>query len=139
MVAEAASDEGSNPEISPQYEKDDIRVEYHPHSGIPTKTVAFEDFTRDPERSGASMPNAPPYRPWRTQEDFELSELALEVAMNESQIERLIQLVHRCADKPGSFTLKNHADYRASWERASMLLTPVSKHTSHAPLYLRFR
>jgi hypothetical protein len=122
-----------------QLEIDDIRVEYHPNSGLPSKTIHFEDFTRDVEQSEASIPDEPPYKPWRSQADFEFSEIALESAMNRNQIEAMIKLIRHVAQSPESFTLKNQVDYTQCFEHASVLLTPVSTSLFSASLHIFMR
>lgn len=117
---------GSN-SATPEALIDDIRVKYHPHSGRISETLPFEEFGR--KRDSASTqctPNETPWKPFRSQADFEFAEIALDAALNQQQVEALIKLFHHCIEsKDKLFTLRNHADLVNMWDNASSHLTPV--------------
>lgn len=107
-------------------ENDDILTEYHPSSGRAARLQPMKDYGRR-----TSMEAAPEERPWvpfRTRIDFEISELILEAALNQSQIKRLTELIHRAVEKDDEedkFTIKNAAEMKQLWEWASIKVTPV--------------
>jgi len=105
---------------------DDIRVEYHPSSGREPEVSAFEDFVRvAPEHTPLAPPDPDPWTPFNTREDFEFAELALETGMSKAQVNRMIDLFHKCIEKKGRFTLSNHAEMRKTLEAASERLPKV--------------
>ncbi|KAG1785489.1 uncharacterized protein HD556DRAFT_1314195 [Suillus plorans] len=62
---------------APQHDIDDIKVEYHPNSGRPTKVYHFKDYGRSPGAPPAAPEADPmPWQPFRTCIDFEVAELA---------------------------------------------------------------
>ncbi|THH17156.1 hypothetical protein EUX98_g9183 [Antrodiella citrinella] len=105
---------------------DDIRTEYHPGSGIPTKTQRFEAFRRSEQQRNTSL-DGQPWLPFRTQANFEFAEIALDGALNRSQINALVKLFHRCINGQDKFTLNSYDDLRDTWHHASNLLTPFHK------------
>ncbi|KAG1826427.1 hypothetical protein EV424DRAFT_1600316 [Suillus variegatus] len=86
----------------------DIKVEYHPHSKIPSTIHRFVDFSRH-----------------RSMEDS-VAEIALEAAMTKDQTNRLFNLLHRSACGKEAFTLQSHDEVRSFWEMASERFTPSS-------------
>ncbi|KAI9464204.1 hypothetical protein HD554DRAFT_2026564 [Boletus coccyginus] len=112
------------------HQVDDIRVEYHPHSGRAPKISPFGEFTRE----HLHVPLAPeddrePWHPFRTLMDFEVSELALEAALNKDQTTRLIKLLQRVYDKHERCTLRNYDELRNTWDAAGSRLTPFQDTT----------
>ena len=71
-------------------------------------------------------PDEEPWLPFHSREDFEFAEIVHDAAMNQSQINALIKLIHKCQENPGSFTLGNCDELKSSWDKASDLLTGVS-------------
>jgi len=110
--------------LEPEPQMDDIRVEYHPHSKIPSKTVPFDQFSREANIKSARGPDEPWY-PFETREDFELAEIALQAAIKKEHFDALLKLIRRCADSKGSVTLSSHDQMKETWTQASVLLTPV--------------
>lgn len=109
-------------------ELDDIKVEYHPKSGIPTKVQAFGDFKRQPAHYSswsAPDPDTRPWRPFKSRLEFDVAEIALKAALNNEQTDRLLDICCRCAQKSEKFTFHNHKDVRAKWDAASQRLTGV--------------
>lgn len=67
----------------------DIKTEYHPSSGRRASIVSFEEY--DYERQPRPIPPAQhPWKPFRSLIDFEIAEVALEAALNRSQLDKLI-------------------------------------------------
>lgn len=104
----------------------DVKTEYHPNSGLEPKTERFEDYMQN--RPPPVIPESEPWKPFRSRLDFEVSELILEAALNRSQADRLIKLIHRAAENNDHdpFTLQNGADMNKMWEYASVHQTQVS-------------
>ncbi|KAG6821999.1 hypothetical protein H0H92_015745, partial [Tricholoma furcatifolium] len=99
-----------------------IKIEFHPQAQRATKIGTFE--TLYPPKPKPT-PDFHPWEPFRSRLDFEVAELALEAALNKSQLDRLIKLFH-CAmsnveDNP--FTLKNADGVKKMWQSASVLRT----------------
>ena len=60
----------------------DIKVEYHPNSGIPTSVEHLHEYRQ--RRLGERQQLADqPWKPFRTRGDFEFAEIALDAALNE--------------------------------------------------------
>ncbi|KAG2142988.1 hypothetical protein DEU56DRAFT_870535 [Suillus clintonianus] len=113
---------GSSPRTRPR--RDDIKVEYHPHSKLPSTVHHFADFSRKCPTEDSVPRSTSPWEPFRTRLDFEIAEIALEAAMTKEQTNRLIDLVHRSANGQESFTLQNHNEVRSFWAMASERFTP---------------
>lgn len=108
----------------PQFEEDDIQVQYHPNSQRPTQVFHFEDYGHGPGAPTVVPPVEPePWYPFRTRIDFEFAELVLEAALTHQQMDRLFDLVRRT--KSEQFMLWNRKDVRDTWDAASFKLTPV--------------
>ncbi|KAG1890746.1 uncharacterized protein F5891DRAFT_1131606 [Suillus fuscotomentosus] len=110
----------------PQFEEDDIQVQYHPSSQRPTQVFQFEDYGRGLGAPTVVPPVEPePWYPFRTRIDFEVAELVLEAALTHQQMDRLFDLI--CRTKSEQFTLRNRKDVRDTWDAASFKLTPFVK------------
>ncbi|KAG1905761.1 uncharacterized protein F5891DRAFT_1125792 [Suillus fuscotomentosus] len=103
---------------------DDIKVEYHPHSKIPSTIHRFVDFSRHHSMEDSVPRSTSPWEPFRTRLDFEVAEIALEAAMTKDQTNRLFNLLHRSACGKEAFTLQSHDEVRSFWEMASEQFTP---------------
>ena len=115
---------GPDPERA--FQLDDIKVEYHPNSGIPEQIHAFTNFKCGPTSlESAPPPNKQPWLPFKSRLEFEVAEIALEAAMNNEQTDRLIDLFNRCASRQEKFTFKNHKDIRNMWDAVSHRVTGV--------------
>ncbi|KAG1888071.1 hypothetical protein F4604DRAFT_1877317 [Suillus subluteus] len=74
-------------------EQDDIRTEYHPHSGIPMKTDRFGDFRCHTNTAHSQVPqNTTPWEPSRI--NFDFAELILKANLTKLQTNELIALIH---------------------------------------------
>ncbi|KAG1891577.1 uncharacterized protein F5891DRAFT_1131602 [Suillus fuscotomentosus] len=111
---------------APQHNIDNIKVEYHPNSGRPTKVYHFEDYGHGPGAPPV-VPEADPtpWQPFRTCIDFEVAELAHDAGLSHEQLDGLIHLIHR--SRIELFTLKNCKDVRDTWDTASFKMTPFTK------------
>ncbi|KAG1857471.1 hypothetical protein F4604DRAFT_1589912 [Suillus subluteus] len=115
----------ANPEVQePLPQLDDIKVDYHPNSQIPSTIHHFADFSRTRPTEASVPRNHAPWEPFRTRLDFEVAEIALEAALTAEQTNRLLSLVHRSARRDETFTLRNHDEVRELWSTASQRFTP---------------
>lgn len=112
-------------------QKDDIRIEYHEKSGRAAKMSRFEDYcVREPVKvqplpySLAS--DSKPWSPFKSLADFEFAEVALEAALNKTQIEKLIKITKRCINGDDVFNLVSHKEVCETWNDASAMVSPVS-------------
>ncbi|KAG2138179.1 hypothetical protein BD769DRAFT_1289883, partial [Suillus cothurnatus] len=103
----------------PTFKCDDIKVEYHPNSGIEAKVCAFDAFKRRPATLIPPPDGHPPWHPFKSWLEFDIAELTLEVGLNNEQSDQLIKLCHRCALGKEKVTFKNHKDIHSMWEAAS--------------------
>ncbi|KAG1788983.1 uncharacterized protein HD556DRAFT_1433910 [Suillus plorans] len=90
-------DDANPADQEPLPQLDDIKVDYHPHSQIPSTIHHFADFSRTRPTEASVPRNHAPWEPFRTRLDFEVAEIALEAALNTDQTNRLLSLVHRSA------------------------------------------
>ena len=91
---------------------DDIKVEYHLHSRIPSTVHLFSDFSRCHPTEDTMPRSASPWEPFRTRLDFEVAEIALAAAMTKDQTNRLFELMRRAASTKEDFTLQSHDEVR---------------------------
>jgi len=104
---------------------EDIRREYHPNAHREPEVFSFDEYQSIPPVA-APPPEAEPWLPFNTREDFEFAEIALATAMTKAQVNATIDLLHRCIKKGlGSFTLSNHEDMRKTLKVAADRLPKV--------------
>ena len=120
----------------------EIQIETHPNSKLPIKIYSFDEYAEvsDKEaRDGPSNSNTDsnesvqlpstmnldritPWHPFKTREDFEFAELALETHMNQRQIERLIEIIRKAAPENSQhlspFSIHSYTDLSKLWEFA---------------------
>jgi hypothetical protein len=107
-----------------------FKTEYHPRSGCPTLFQAFDEFRVPPEAQQVPI-DEKPWHPFRSRADFEFSEIALDAALNKSQIDALLNLILRVSQGHAEITLKNEADLSKAWDNAAAELTPVCLNFDH--------
>ena len=112
----------SSPDEPPQ--KDDIKVEYHPRSGLGTKVFHFNDFIR--ERSATELDfTSKPWHPFACRDDFDFAEAVLRGGMNEEQIKVVLDIVNRVAQGHSDFSFQTYHDLEQTWEQAATLYPGV--------------
>ncbi|KAG2353886.1 hypothetical protein BDR07DRAFT_1614624 [Suillus spraguei] len=121
------------PEPARRFSLDDIKIEYHPSSGIEVKVYPFHNFQHRPMVSSEAPPSSEPWRPFRSHLEFEVAELALEVGLNNQQTDQLVKLCHRCINGKEKFMFKNHKDIHIKWEAASVHITKFTKEVIPVP------
>lgn len=111
---------------------DDIRTEYHPHSGRPTHVNHFIDYGSTPsEEPKVQLPDdQKPWYPFRSRVDFEFAEIALKSHLNKRAVNTLIAIVKACSSGQASFTLDSHEEMRELLHGASSKLTSVRYFTN---------
>lgn len=114
-----------SPSVAAMFEVDDIKIEYHPHSGKAEEIFHFGDFKRMSPTEHNRVDNEP-WHPFKSRADFEFAEIALAAKMNKSQIDALVKLVRRIADGKDNFSFASQHDVDSVWERASFKRTAVS-------------
>ncbi|KAG1898719.1 uncharacterized protein F5891DRAFT_1129341 [Suillus fuscotomentosus] len=108
----------------PTYSLDDIKAQIYP----------FNNFHHCPATSSAyTTPNNHPWCPFQSRLEFEVAELALEVGLNNKQMDCLINICHQCSLRKDSFMLKNHKDIHGKWEAASHRITKFMKDVISVP------
>ena len=116
----------STPDPGDSYPLDSIKTEYHPSSNRPTRIENFEDYREYDATVRTSAKNTVnPWLPFKSRTDFEFAELALDACLNERQISKLLQIVHRVKSGEDTFNIGNYKDLCNTWDKASDLLTPV--------------
>lgn len=89
--------------------------------------ASFDEYYAREGKSQAVPPEKYPWEPFRSRLDFEISEIALEAALNRSQLDRLIKLIHRAAQKDENdfFSIKTAGEMKLMWDLASGKRTAV--------------
>jgi hypothetical protein len=117
----------SSPNIIPLHpdepvpDPDDIKIEYHPSSGLSAQVFHFDDYkSGDPSTAQVSpLANNEPWKPFRSRLDFEFAEVALQAALNKEQTDTLIRLMHSVHQGHDLFTLSSHGELTEIWGEAS--------------------
>ncbi|KAG2028896.1 hypothetical protein BDR03DRAFT_1057700 [Suillus americanus] len=97
--------------------QDDIRTEYHPHSGIPTKTDHFADFRCHTAAPSLVHENTTPWEPFTSRIDFDFAELVLKANLTKLQTNELISLIRRSALE--RFSVTDYDGICKLWDTAS--------------------
>lgn len=66
-----------------------------------------------------------PWLPFRSREDFDFAAITHDAAMNQLQINNLLDLFHRCQQGSNKVSFKNYSELKRSWDDAGKLLTDV--------------
>ncbi|KAG2091483.1 uncharacterized protein F5147DRAFT_822988 [Suillus discolor] len=102
----------------------EFKTEYHPRSARATLYQMFDEFGITQEMQHAPV-DEEPWRPFRSRGDFEFSEIALDAALNKSQINALLELISRIAQVPVIYKRKEQeyeVHTRPVWDWALDLL-----------------
>ncbi|KAG1743670.1 uncharacterized protein EDB91DRAFT_1236667 [Suillus paluster] len=111
----------------------EFKTKFHPRSCRETLLQTFEEFGVASEALKAPPADEKPWHPFRSRGDFEFSEIALEAALNQGQVNKLLSLIMRIAQGDTHITLKNEADLRMALDNAAAELTPFTKHDIKVP------
>ncbi|KAJ7195421.1 hypothetical protein C8J57DRAFT_1646956 [Mycena rebaudengoi] len=107
----------------------DIKRIFHPHSECPESLQSLFEYRSSHilTPSNNPLPVQKPWIPFRTRLDFEVSEFAQQVMLNQKQTNTFISLIRRCAANIEGFTLSNHADMNEQWDATSKKCTAFEK------------
>ncbi|KAG2138254.1 hypothetical protein BD769DRAFT_1384774 [Suillus cothurnatus] len=108
--------------LAPQL--DDIKIEYHPHSKIPSTVHPFSDFSCHHSTEDTMPRHTSPWEPFHTRLNFEVADIALAAVMTKDQTDRLFELMRHAASAKEDFTLQSHDEVRTLWKMASERFTP---------------
>ena len=122
---EIPQDEPEERAASPAQAEDVKRV-FHPHSGRQVVFQSFDDYVASTIAERPPPTDPQPWRPFRTQLDFELAEFCEQSMLNRDFTETLISLIRRCMLNPDDFTLKTQRELDELWVLASHKCTEVS-------------
>ncbi|KAG1859232.1 hypothetical protein F4604DRAFT_1882756 [Suillus subluteus] len=103
----------------------EFRTEYHPSADREPLHQAFDEFGINAHPEEQLPINEEPWRPFVSRRDFEFAEIALDAALNKSQINGLLALIGRISRGETQMTLKNDADLCKAWEHATEQVTPT--------------
>ncbi|KAJ3763493.1 hypothetical protein EV360DRAFT_66284 [Lentinula raphanica] len=128
-------DHEPDPSECDELHPDDIKIEFHPKSGMGCETMHFEDYDRSDHQSNLTPPDSTPWKPWRSRIDFEIASLALESHMTRKQTNKLFSILKR-ANGPSlssEFTLKDYDEMQDLWDLAATRSTNFEKDVVSVP------
>ncbi|KAJ7922455.1 hypothetical protein B0H13DRAFT_2230481 [Mycena leptocephala] len=108
-------------------EEPEIKRVFHPHSKRSPQFQSFKEFVRRPEC--AEPTDSQPWRPFRSQLDFEVAEFCETNMLNKDSTQTLISLIQRCNANPQDFTLASQRELDELWELASHKCTEFVRGT----------
>ncbi|KAG2103174.1 hypothetical protein BD769DRAFT_1630901 [Suillus cothurnatus] len=103
--------------LPPTFQLDDIKTEYHLHSGVATKIDHFADFRRHTATCSQVPENLTPWEPFSSRIDFDFAELVLKANLTKVQTNELISLI-RCAAFE-QFSVTDYDGVCTMWDAAS--------------------
>ncbi|KAJ6628855.1 hypothetical protein B0H10DRAFT_2260023 [Mycena sp. CBHHK59/15] len=107
----------------------DIKRVFHPHSRHSVVFQSFDAYMTSNVAERSVPPNPQPWRPFRSQLDFEVAEFCEENLLNRDTTGNLISLIRCCMLNPDDFTLKSQRELDELWELASYKCTAFEKGT----------
>ncbi|KAG1731406.1 hypothetical protein EDB19DRAFT_2008263 [Suillus lakei] len=117
--------------LPPAIQQDDIRTEYHPHSGIPTKTDHFADFRCHTAAPSLVSENTTPWEPFSSRIDFDFAELILKANLTKLQTNELIGLIRRAVLE--RFSVTDYDGICKLWDAASSRHAKFKKEVISVP------
>lgn len=110
----------------PTFNQDDIKIKYHPSSGIEAKVYGFDGFEHCAAEFLVPPSDGQPWRPFKSWLEFDITKIMFKVRFNNQQSDQLIKLCHHCAVGKEKFMFKTHKDIHSTWEVASHHITKVT-------------
>lgn len=104
---------------------EEIKRIFHPHSQRHPTFQSFDDYVASNMAEQPVPADPQPWRPFRSQLDFEVAEFCEDNLLNKDSTETLISLIRRCIFNPDEFTLAGQCELDELWELASHKCTPV--------------
>ncbi|KAG0696993.1 hypothetical protein DFH29DRAFT_984460 [Suillus ampliporus] len=111
----------------------EFKIEYHPSAAREPLLQTFEEFGVNLHPEEELPVDEEPWRPFHSRGDFEFAEIALNAALNKSQIDGLLGLIGRISRGESKITLANDNDLCQAWEHATTQVTPFIKHDITVP------
>ncbi|KAJ6523086.1 hypothetical protein DFH09DRAFT_1421223 [Mycena vulgaris] len=122
-----ALNDGQRAASPDQAETPEIKHIFHPHSKIPPKLQSFTEYAKSSIAERPAPIEKHPWRPFRSQLDFEVGEFCEHNMLNKDLTATLISLIRRCISNPGEFTLASQPDLDDLWELASHKCTEFER------------
>ncbi|KAF8219351.1 hypothetical protein L208DRAFT_1418354 [Tricholoma matsutake] len=85
---------------------------------------AFEEYGLGKPAPPLTLPTIP-WLPFSSESEFSFAEVILESAMSNTQVDKLIQVIHMLIECKETFSVKNHKELNNLWIGASDPLTLV--------------
>ena len=105
---------------------DDIRIEYHPHSGRPAEILPLKEYQECRLKTEIPKLNTQqPWKPFQTRAEFEFAEVTLKAGLTKNQADTLISLMKHCIKGEESFKIDSHAHICEIWNAGAVLHTAV--------------
>ncbi|KAG1786948.1 uncharacterized protein HD556DRAFT_1449297 [Suillus plorans] len=111
----------------------EFKTMYHPSAGREPLLQTFEEFGVNSHPEEELPVDEEPWRPFCSRGDFEFAEIALNAALNKSQINVLLALIGRILRGESRVTFSNDNELRKAWEHAAAQVTPFVKHDITVP------
>ncbi|KAG6834983.1 hypothetical protein H0H93_005922, partial [Arthromyces matolae] len=113
------------PSVEDEIEIDSFRTDYHPATGKAPNIKAFEDYDD-------SLPPRPPrdgpYLPFRSESEFDISELIISAHLSSGQANTLLKVINKLRNDPKEvFLLTNHDDVKSLLDVAAQRHAPFQK------------
>jgi len=105
--------------------EDDIKTEYHPHSGHAMHVDHFNEYGFPSAEAPKPKPLDEPWHPFHSCIDFEFAEIALKSHLNRKTVNKLIAILHACSSGDAPFTLNSHDEMWEILQGASNKLTAI--------------
>jgi len=108
----------------------DFKIKSHPYANISDRYLTAEEYRRESrsiDDSPLDFPR-PPWSPYLSRLDFEVSKLMMDAGMNQALITRTIALFLRCQAHEDVLNLKSYSHVRKMWKLASTKRTGVRRH-----------
>ncbi|KAJ7078038.1 hypothetical protein B0H15DRAFT_789221 [Mycena belliarum] len=106
---------------------EEIKRVYHPHSKHDPVFQSFDDYVASNIGERLAPIDDQPWRPFRSQLDFEVAEFCENNMLNKDSTESLISLIWRCTRDPTQFTLVDQHELDKLWDLASHKCVPFEK------------
>ena len=111
---------------------DTIRTEYHLKSGRKLTLSTFKQFRGSKPADISPAPDASSealWTPFKSHADFKFAEIALQAALNQKQVDKLLKIFERCTSGKDTLNLKNNKEIHKIWSDASALISTVCRHS----------
>ncbi|KAJ6476594.1 hypothetical protein DFH09DRAFT_1253495 [Mycena vulgaris] len=114
-------------QLEARLKAEDIKRVFHPHCKRKVVFQSFDDYVASNVAEQSAPIDPQPWRPFRTQLDFEVAEFCENNMLNRDSTETLISLIRRCMLKVDDFTLTTKHELDELWELASHKCTAFEK------------